>query len=110
MDKFNLKKRIKEMIQYDSELKQGYDALSKNKIGYMINKVREYCDSHDNQYSADTVRYAIANSDENAKEAYSNIINYKLKTKMRKTFNGISDADFDSAMREVLDDLADEPD
>ena len=29
---------------------------------------------------------------------------------MRKSFNGISDADFDSAMREVLDDLAEEPD
>ena len=106
MDKFDLKKKIMELIQSDSELKKDYDILSKNKIGYMTNKVNDYLRFQKNRFIADFNTYYIANSDENTKEVYSNIINHKLKTKMRKSFNGISDVDFGSAMRETLDDLA----
>ncbi len=110
MEKFDLKKKIKEMIQSDSELKKDYDILLKNKIGYMTNKVHEHCNSQDNKYVADDTRYFIANSDKNTKEVYSNIINYKLKSKLRNSFGNLTDGDFDRAMRETLDDLAEKSD
>ena len=106
MNKFDLKKRIKEMIQSDSELKKDYDILSKNKIGYMTNKVNDYLKFEKNRFISEFNTYYIANSDENTKEIYSNIINHKLKSRLKQSFNGISDADFGSAMREAMDDLA----
>lgn len=101
MDKFSLKKRIKELILSDSELKEDYDILLKNKIGYMTNKIHEY-NRHKDKYVQNVANYFIENSDANTKQMYSNIINHKLKSRL----GNVSDSEFRNAMHEVLDDLS----
>ncbi len=107
MHKDELIKRIKEIISSDSELEQDYDILRKNKIGRMTNKIHEDC-SRGDKYVGDFTKYFISNSDENTKTIFSNIINSKVKDKLRNSYIKIGDFEFDSAIREVIDDLNEE--
>lgn len=107
MDKIEAKKIIMKIIASNQELIRNYDILLKNKIGYMTNKVREYCDSLDNKYVADNIRYSIANSEEETKTVYKNIVNSKVKARFEESSGKkIPAAVFAMIMNEVLDDMA----
>lgn len=107
MNKGGLKNAIKRVILSDSGLKRDYDVLLKNKIGHMTNKVHEHCDSRGDKYLSNATKYFIGNSGENTRMIYSNIINSKVKDRLKNLFGGrINDAEFNTAMLEVIDDLA----
>lgn len=108
MNKGELIKKIKEVIQSDFGLKKDYDILRKNKIGHMTNKIHQSLHREGDKYLADAVSCFIANSDKNTKMIYSNIINSKVKDRLKGPYLKISDAEFNAVMREVIDDLIDE--
>lgn len=106
MDISDIKKDIKNFILSDSESKGDYDSLLKNKIGYMTNKVNEHSNKQ-GKYVGDFTRYYIANSDEDTKDVYKNIINFKTREKFEKsTGRKISRSDFYKVINEVIDDLS----
>lgn len=106
MDIKDIKKGIKNFILSDSEAKGDYDILLKNKIGYMTNKVNEHSDKQ-GKHVGDFMRYYIANSEEDTKYIYKNIINLRTKEKFEKsTGKKISENDFYKAINEVIDDLS----
>jgi hypothetical protein len=106
MDIRDIKKAIKDFILSDSESKGDYDILLKNKIGYMTNKVHEHSDKQ-GKYVGEFTKYYITNSDEDTKDVYKNIINFKTKEKFEKsTGKKISGSDFYKAIKEVIDDLS----
>jgi hypothetical protein len=107
MHKDELIRKIKEIISSDSELKQDYDILRKNKIGHMANKIHENC-SRGDKYVGDFTRYFISNSDENTKTIFSNIVNSEVKDKLKSSYIKINDFEFDRAIREIIDDLNEE--
>ena len=106
MDKVEVKKAIMKIINSSPGLKRDYNILLKNKGGYMKNIVHEHCNGLDNKYLADTIRYSIANNEEETKTMYKNIINLKVKNNMEKAVgHKISANAFGEIMNEVLDDL-----
>ncbi len=108
MDRNWLKKTINRIISSDSELKRDYDVLQKNRIDYMTDRINRDLSRKSDKYLASTTKYIMANSDETTKTIYSSMINSKVKDRLKRSFIRISDSEFDSVMREVIDDLDDE--
>jgi hypothetical protein len=108
MDRNWLKKTINRIISSDPRLKNDYDVLRKNKTGHMTSRINEDLSRKGDKYLAGTTRYIMANSEEITKKIYSSIINSRIKERLGRSFIRISDSEFDSVMREVIDDLDDE--
>lgn len=108
MNKNEIKRKIIEIIISDENLKNSYEILLKNKMGYMRNYIQRYCASEKSEYRAYMVHYFTANSDENTKKVYTSHINHEVKAVLEKSLgSSINNEIFNNIMAEVIDDLAD---
>jgi len=106
MNKNLVKEKIKEIILSSPELKNDYEILFKNKLGYMTNRIHEHCDKELDKYDANSFRGFIAASEENTRTTYANIINQKVRARLEKLMGRkVAYEPFIEIMREVMDDL-----
>jgi hypothetical protein len=107
MNKEEIKKLIIKIILSSPELKNDYAILLNNSFGYMKNRIHEHYDRQKNNPRADTMKYLVANSEQNTRMVYANIISFKVKAELEKSLGAGIDLDvFRGIMPEVIDDLA----
>jgi hypothetical protein len=108
MDKNQIKTIIGKIILASPELKEDYDILLKNKIGYMTNKMHSYYGTPGNGPAARIIKAVAAGSEESLRDMYRNMLNSRVKIELEKLSGGkIDNEKFNAIMREVIDDLSD---
>ncbi len=107
MNKEEIKKFIIKIISSSPELREDFLILLKNKTGHMKNIILEGC-ARTKPDHLENLKYYMANSDEAVRHIYTNHMNFRIKSILKRSSGiRVNDEAFRAIMSEVVDDLAD---